>query len=98
MGDERTAEEIIQMLDRGKATVLKGHGTLTLGHDVQEACLLAILLEMSAQYLMETLPISEPERFSSNEAQRVAAKTFKRSSLERGWGHFKTLALLQFPL
>lgn len=98
VGDLETAEEIVQTLDRSKAIILKGHGALTVGRSIQEACLLAIFLEESAKYYIEALACGEPRRLSLDEAQRVAAQTFKKSSIERAWEHFKALALLQFPL
>jgi ribulose-5-phosphate 4-epimerase/fuculose-1-phosphate aldolase len=98
VGNLETAEEIVQTLDRSKAIVLKGHGALTVGRNIKEACLLAIFLEESARYYIEALGCGEPRRLSLDEAQRIAAQTFQQSSIERGWEHFKALALRQFPL
>ena len=92
------AEEIVRALGQGKAMVLKGHGAVVVGHTLQEACLLAIFLEESSRYFLDALTCGEPQKLSSDEAQQVAAHTFKSSSVERGWNHYKALALRQFPL
>jgi HCOMODA/2-hydroxy-3-carboxy-muconic semialdehyde decarboxylase len=98
VGDRETAEDIAQTLGGSKAIILRGHGALTVGHNVQEACLLAIFLEESAKYWLEALACGEPRRLSQDEAQRVTERTFRESAIERAWEHFKALALRQFPL
>jgi ribulose-5-phosphate 4-epimerase/fuculose-1-phosphate aldolase len=98
VGDQETAEEIVRTLGGSKAVIQKGHGALTVGRNVQEACLLAIFLEESAKYTMEALAFGEPKRLSPEEAKRVAGQAFRQSSVERGWEHFKSLALRQFPV
>ena len=92
------AAEIARTLGGRKAVIQKGHGAVTVGSNIQEACLLAIFLEESADYLMAALSCGEPQRLSWDEAQRVAGETFGPRSVTRAWEHFSSLALREFPL
>ena len=98
VGNQETAEKIVQALDTRKAIIQKGHGAFIVGQSVQDACLLAIFLEESAKYLLGVLSHGEPRPLSLEEARRIAEQTGKPSATARGWDHFRFLALRQFPL
>ena len=98
VGDQENAEKIVKALGKGKAIIQKGHGAFIVGQNIQAACLLAIFLEESAKYLLEVLSRGEPKPLPIQEARRIAEQTFKQSSIERAWEHFRFLALRQFPL
>jgi ribulose-5-phosphate 4-epimerase/fuculose-1-phosphate aldolase len=86
------AEEIAQILGAAKAVILRGHGAVVVGQSIREACILALYLEESARLQIEALKLGTPKFFSRPEAERIAKRTFKPTSTERAWDHYKHVA------
>jgi len=83
------AGEIAQILGPAKAVILRGHGAVVVGQNIREACILSLYLEESARLQVEAIKVGTPKFFSSDEAERIAKRTFKAASTERAWEHFK---------
>jgi ribulose-5-phosphate 4-epimerase/fuculose-1-phosphate aldolase len=83
------ATEIARLLGNAKAILLRGHGAVVVGKTIPEVCVLALYLEESARLQTEAMKLGKPKFMSSEEAERVARRTFKPASTERAWGHFK---------
>ena len=47
--DEDEGYELAQLLDTGKALLIKGHGVVTVGNSIDEACMNAMYLERTAK-------------------------------------------------
>jgi ribulose-5-phosphate 4-epimerase/fuculose-1-phosphate aldolase len=86
------AAEIARLLGPSKAIILRGHGAVVVGRSVREACILALYLEESARLQVEATKLGEPRFVPSQEAERIAKRTFKPASTERAWAHFASKA------
>jgi ribulose-5-phosphate 4-epimerase/fuculose-1-phosphate aldolase len=84
------AAEIARLLGSSKAILLRGHGAVVVGRTIPEVCILALYLEESARLQTEAMKLGEPKFLSSEEAERVARRTFKPASTERAWEHFQS--------
>ena len=85
------AGEIAQILGPAKAIILRGHGAVVVGHSIREACILALYLEESARLQVEAMKLGTPKFVARQEAERIAKRTFKPTSTERAWEHFKAI-------
>jgi ribulose-5-phosphate 4-epimerase/fuculose-1-phosphate aldolase len=83
------AAEIARLLGPAKAILLRGHGAVVVGKSIAEVCILALYLEESARLQAEAMKLGEPKFLTSEEAERVARRTFKPASTERAWEHFR---------
>jgi ribulose-5-phosphate 4-epimerase/fuculose-1-phosphate aldolase len=83
------AAEIARLLGPSKAILLRGHGAVIVGKNIPEVCILALYLEESARLQTEAMKLGAPRFLSSEEAERVAKRTFKPASTERAWEHFQ---------
>jgi ribulose-5-phosphate 4-epimerase/fuculose-1-phosphate aldolase len=82
------AAEIARLLGPAKGILLRGHGAVVVGKNIPEVCILALYLEESARLQTEAMKLGTPKFLSSDEAERVAKRTFKPTSTERAWEHF----------
>ena len=85
------AAEIARTLGSSKAVLLRGHGAVVVGRSIPEVCILALYLEESARLQTEAMKLGEPRFLSSEEAERVARRSFKSASTERAWEHFQAM-------
>jgi ribulose-5-phosphate 4-epimerase/fuculose-1-phosphate aldolase len=83
------AAEIARLLGPSKAILLRGHGAVVVGKNIPEVCILARYLEESARLQTEAMKLGPPRFLSSEEAERVARRTFKPASTQRAWEHFR---------
>lgn len=82
------AAEMAELLGDGKALMLRGHGAVVVGNSIREVCMLALFLEESARLQAEAMRLGTPIFLERDEAERIAKRTFKASSVERAWDHF----------
>ena len=82
------AGEIAQLLGPAKAIILRGHGAVVVGQSIREVCMLALFLEESARLQTEAMRLGTPMFMERDEAERIAKRTFKPTSVERAWDHF----------
>jgi len=83
------AGEMAKLLGDAKAVILRGHGAVVVGHSIREVCMLALFLEESARLQTEAMRLGTPMLMERDEAERIAKRTFKSSSVDRAWEHFK---------
>lgn len=82
------AAEMAKLLGGAKALMLRGHGSIVVGQSIREVCMLALFLEESARLQTEAMRLGTPMFMERDEAERIAKRTFKPTSVERAWEHF----------
>lgn len=82
------AGEMVKLLADAKALMLRGHGSVVVGQSIREVCMLALFLEESARLQTEAMRLGTPMFMEREEAERIAKRTFKPTSVERAWEHF----------
>lgn len=82
------AGEMAKLLGAAKALMLRGHGSVVVGQSIREVCMLALFLEESARLQTEAMRLGTPMFMERDEAERIAKRTFKPTSVERAWEHF----------
>jgi len=82
------AGEMVKLLGGAKALMLRGHGSVVVGQSIREVCMLALFLEESARLQTEAMRLGAPMFMEREEAERIAKRTFKPTSVERAWEHF----------
>ena len=68
--------------------MLRGHGAVVVGESIREVCMLALFLEESARLQAEATRLGSPIFMERDEAEKIAKRTFKATSVERAWHHF----------
>ena len=68
--------------------MLRGHGAVVVGQTIREVCMLALFLEESARLQTEAVKLGTPMFMERDEAEKIAKRTFKPTSVERAWDHF----------
>lgn len=82
------ATEMVKLLGDAKALILRGHGAVVVGQSIREVCMLALYLEESARLQTEAMKLGSPMFVERDEAERIAKRTFKPTSVDRAWKHF----------
>ena len=82
------AGEMAKLLGGAKALILRGHGAVVVGQSIREVCMLALFLEESARLQAEAMRLGAPMFMEREEAEKIAKRTFKPTSVERAWEHF----------
>lgn len=82
------AGEIAKLLGDAKALMLRGHGAVVVGQSIREVCMLSLFLEESARLQTEAMRLGTPMFMERDEAEKIAKRTFKPTSVERAWEHF----------
>ena len=82
------AGEMATLLGRAKALMLRGHGAVVVGQSIREVCMLSLFLEESAKLQAEAMRLGTPMFMERDEAEKIAKRTFKATSVERAWAHF----------
>ena len=75
------AGDMAKLLGNAKALMLRGHGAVVVGQSIREVCML--FLEESARLLAEAMRLGMPMFMEHDEAEKIAKRTFKRTSVER---------------
>jgi 3-hydroxy-2-methylpyridine-4,5-dicarboxylate 4-decarboxylase len=82
------AGEMAKLLGNAKALMLRGHGAVVVGQSIREVCMLALFLEESARLQTKAMRLGTPMFMDRDEAEKIAKRTFKPTSVERAWNHF----------
>ena len=82
------AGEMARLLGGAKALMLRGHGAVVVGQSIREVCMLALFLEESARLQAEAMRLGAPMFMERDEAEKIAKRTFKPTSVERAWDHY----------
>ena len=76
-----------RLLGDAKALMLRGHGAVVVGQSIREVCILALFLEESAKLQAEAIRLGTPMLMERDEAEKIAIRTFKPTSIKRAWDH-----------
>lgn len=68
--------------------LMRGHGAVVVGANVERAVLTAIYLQVNASVLLAAQTLGEPVRLSAEEIERSAEAQFSPLALERAWEYF----------
>jgi len=82
------AAEIAQTLEGCNALFIRGHGTITVAQNLQEACLLTLYLEEAAKMFYWARSMGTPKYFPEDVSSRVAKQVFKERSNIKAWNHY----------
>jgi ribulose-5-phosphate 4-epimerase/fuculose-1-phosphate aldolase len=82
------AGEMAKLLGNAKALMLRGHGAVVVAQTIREVCMLSLFLEESAKLQAEAMRLGTPMLIENAEAEKIAKRTFKPTSVERAWAHF----------
>ena len=82
------AADIARTLGRHSALFIRGHGTVTVAGNLQEACLLTIYLEEAARMFHWTRSMGTPKYFPEDLAREIAGQVFKERSNIKAWNHY----------
>jgi 3,4-dihydroxyphthalate decarboxylase len=84
--DRDEGDELARMLASGKAIVIKGHGVVTVGASIDEACMNALYLERTAkiQGLAMTLGFAGPTREFMDEILESRRKLLSKPDAHEG--------------
>src|SRR5262245_6119740 len=82
------AAEMAKLLGNARALMLRGHGAVVAGESIREVGMLGLFLEESARLQGEAMRLGAPMFIERDEAEKIAKRTFKPTSVERAWNHF----------
>jgi len=82
------AADMAKLLGDARALMLRGHGAVVVGQSIREVCMLGLFLEESARLQAEAMRLGTPMFMERDEAEKIAKRTFKPTSVERAWEHF----------
>ena len=82
------AADIAKTLGKHNALFIRGHGTVTVAANLQEACLLTLYLEEAAWMFYRARSMGTPRYFSEELAKEVPGQVFKERSNLKAWNHY----------
>jgi len=82
------AREIAELLGNGIAILQRGHGTLVVGRDLEEAVLGTIFLEEAARIQFLAKLMGSPEYIPSELSAKITTQIFNEGSKKRTWDHY----------
>jgi len=82
------AKAIAEVLGGGRAVLQRGHGTVVVGKDIEEAVLATIYLEEAARMNLLAKEMGNPEYLSMELSARITGQIFKERSQKKAWNHY----------
>ena len=82
------AEEIAELLGDGRAILQRGHGTLVVGKDLEEAVLGTLFLEETAKIQFLAKLMGTPEYISTDLSAKITTQILNEKSKKRMWDHY----------
>jgi L-fuculose-phosphate aldolase len=85
--------EVAERLGDGRALLLRGHGLLTVGEDVPEATVYAVLVERAARMYALARGMGEPEELADDDLRLLDAhfEGNRRRRIDAIWGYLSRL-------
>lgn len=68
--------------------LMRGHGAVVVGEDIQRAVLTAVYLQVNAEVLLQSMSLGEPKLLSDEEIRLSSATQFSPLALPRVWEYF----------
>jgi L-ribulose-5-phosphate 4-epimerase len=91
------AEQVVKILGKKPAVLLRGNGQVTVGRSIPEAVMMAIYLEETADIYYAALQIGTPVSLSAGQARSRRQETLSAIDLKRAWDFFKQKAKTTAP-
>lgn len=82
------ANQMARVLGGAKAVIMKGHGAVVAGSNVEAAFLASLHLEENAKLFVEASVMGNPQPLPEEERKRASANTYKSSSIQKSWDYF----------
>ena len=68
--------------------LMRGHGAVVVGEDIQRAVLTAVYLQVNAEVLLQSMSLGEPKLLSDEEIRLSSETQFSPLALPRVWEYF----------
>jgi len=81
-------QAISDLLSEGRAVLQRGHGTIVVGKDIEEAVLGTIFLEEAAKTNYLAKQMGSPQYLSMEQSDKIAGQIFKERSQKKAWNHY----------
>ena len=85
---DREGDAVARALGSGRALLLRGHGVVIVGEDVETCFTTSIWLEENAKHLFRSSALGTPRAFTDHMARRVRASLWERSIVLKTWNHY----------
>lgn len=88
MNNSDIGNALAELLGRGRAALLRAHGSVVVGKDVLETTVLAIYLELNAERQVRAATLGNPYVFSDEEIRAFQKGLEKRGLFEKCWNYY----------
>lgn len=85
---DQDGDAVARALRSGRAVLLRGHGAVVVGEDVETCFTTSIWLEENAKHLFRAAALGTPAVFAGHVARRVRASLWERAILLKTWDHY----------
>ncbi len=94
--NKKMANEMVRLLGKSKALIHKGHGVITAGRNLEEACILALYLEGAARNQLHSQqfggslkPFARKDAIEYAKSNRLHQRQFIWKYFENKWAHLE---------
>ncbi len=91
ISSQALGRSLAQVLGQASVALMRGHGSVTVGHSIEQAVFRAIYTEKSAHLQMQAMRLGEINFLTEGEAQATSA--MNDTHLQRPWEMWKRQAL-----
>lgn len=91
ISSQALGRSLAQVLGQASVALMRGHGSVTVGHSIEQAVFRAIYTEKSAHLQMQAMRLGEVTFLTEGEAQATSA--MNDTHLQRPWEMWKRQAL-----
>ncbi len=85
---DEEGDAVARALGPGRAVLLRGHGAVVVGEDVETCFTTSIWLEENAKKQLWASVLGTPRAFSEQVVRRVRASLWQRNILLKTWDHY----------
>lgn len=89
---ERQAEAMVEVLGSRRAVMIRGHGGVTVGANLEEAFVLAVYLEENCKKQLYASLLGTPIPLSEDEVRRITNNVWKPRTVRKVWNYFEEKA------
>jgi L-fuculose-phosphate aldolase len=82
---QELGQALAEKLGNANACLMKSHGIVTVGENIEQACIRAYTLEMAAKVQFTATLFGEPTWTDEDEADEKAKKIFSDANMNRMW-------------
>lgn len=90
--DHAKGDSLARSVAKGRAALMRGHGSVVVGMTLQEAVFTAVYLQVNAHLLLQTRSLGEPCYLSAGEVECTAKTLFSPLSQNRAWEYWSSRA------